>query len=168
MIINFEGNEPKIHKEACIFENTSIIGDANIDKDANIWFGTVIRADEAEILIGEGTNVQDNCTLHVGKKHQPLHIGKNVTIGHGAIVHGCKIENEVLIGMGAIVLNGAYIGKNTIIGAGALVSEGKEIPSGVLCLGVPARVIRKLTEEEIQSIKHSAKYYINLSKKYKK
>lgn len=166
MIVRFQGKVPKIHKSAYISENVSVIGDVTIGEDSNIWFGTVIRGDICEINIGYRTNVQDNCTLHVGNEKQPLYIGNNVTIGHNAIVHGCTVEDEVLIGMGAIILNDAHIGKNTIIGAGALVSEGKEIPSGVLCLGVPAKVVRKLTEEEIESIKKSAENYVNLSKKY--
>lgn len=118
-----------------------------------------------KVIIGKNTNVQENSVVHVDS-HCGAYIGDDVTIGHGAIIHGCTIHNNVLIGMGSIVLNEAIIGKNTIIGAGSLIPQGKEIPEGVLCLGRPAKVIRSLTEEEIMQIKTSSDNYVNLSKKY--
>ena len=157
---------PKIHKEARILEGSFIIGDVEICELSNIWFGTVIRADTNKIYIGKGSNIQDNCTIHVEEKKHGVHIGDYVTVGHGSIIHGCTIGDFSLIGMGTIILNGAIIGKNTLIGAGSLITENKVIPEGVLCMGSPAKVIRELTEEEKENIKKSAIHYIELSKKY--
>lgn len=165
MILNFENIKPTIHKEAFIAHSADIIGRVKIEKNANIWFGVVIRGDVNEINILEGSNIQDNSVIHVDENHS-ANIGKNVTVGHGAIIHGCTIEENCLIGMGSIILNGAKIGNNTIVAAGSLVSQNKEIPSGVLCMGSPAKVVRELTEEEIESIRISTKKYIEASKKY--
>ena len=120
-----------------------------------------------KIVIGANTNIQENSVVHVDI-NSPCIIGKNVTIGHGAIIHGCSISDNVLVGMGSIILNNAQIGKNTIIGAGSLVTQGKSFPEGVLILGNPAKVVRELTDDEIKSIKKSADNYVNLSKRYKK
>ena len=120
-----------------------------------------------KIVIGKNTNIQENTVVHVDK-NCPCLIGKDVTIGHGAIIHGCEICDNVLVGMGSIILNNAKIGKNTIIGAGSLITQGKVFPEGVLILGNPAKVVRELSEAEIESIKNSANNYVNLSKKYTK
>lgn len=165
MIKEFQCTKPIIHKTCYISESVDIIGNVVISEYANIWFGTRIRGDMNEIFIGKNTNIQENSVVHVDS-HCSTYIGDNVTIGHGAIIHGCTIHNNVLVGMGAIVLNEAIIGKNTIIGAGSLIPQGKEIPEGVLCLGSPAKVIRNLTEEEILKIQTSADNYVNISKKY--
>ena len=165
MIKEFQGVKPVIHKTCYISESVDIIGNVVIKDNANIWFGTRIRGDMNSVVIGKNTNIQENSVVHVDS-HCGTYIGDDVTIGHGAIIHGCTIHNNVLIGMGSIVLNEAIIGKNTIIGAGSLISQGKEIPEGVLCLGSPAKVIRNLTQEEIMRIKTSADNYVNLSKKY--
>ena len=141
MVTKFKDKEPRVHESAFIAEGTHIIGDVSINEECSIWFGAVLRGDCNSIHVGKGTNIQDNCTVHVGVKDN-VEIGEYVTIGHNVIVHGCKIGDNTLIGMGSIILNGAEIGSNTIIGAGSLVAEGKKIPSGVLCLGSPARVIR--------------------------
>ncbi|MGL5352892.1 MAG: gamma carbonic anhydrase family protein, partial [Clostridium sp.] len=161
----FKGKNPSIHNTCYISESVDIIGNVVIYDNANIWFGTRIRGDINEVVIGKNTNIQENSVVHVDS-HCGTYIGEDVTIGHGAIIHGCTIHNNVLIGMGAIVLNEAVIGKNTIIGAGSLIPQGKVIPEGVLCLGSPAKVIRNLTQEEIISIKTSADNYVNLSKNY--
>lgn len=165
MIKEFQGFTPIIHKTCYISESVDIIGNVVIEDNANIWFGTRIRGDMNKVTIGKNTNIQENSVVHVDS-HCSTYIGDDVTIGHGAIIHGCTIHNNVLIGMGSIVLNEAIIGKNTIIGAGSLIPQGKEIPEGVLCLGSPAKVIRNLTEEEIMKIKTSSDNYVNLSKKY--
>ncbi|MGL5381129.1 gamma carbonic anhydrase family protein [Clostridium sp.] len=165
MIKSFNGKEPKIHKTCYISESVDIIGEVNIDENVNIWFGTRIRGDMNRISIGENTNIQENSVVHVDINSETV-IGKNVTIGHGAIIHGCKISDNVLVGMGAIVLNDAKIAKNTIIGAGALIPQGKEFEEGVLLIGSPAKVARKLTDEEIKKIQASADTYVNLSKSY--
>ena len=167
MIMDFEGVTPRINKNTYISESVDIIGNVEINENANIWFGTRLRGDMNNIVIGRNTNIQENSVVHVDI-NSPCIIGKNVTIGHGTIIHGCSISDNVLVGMGSIILNNAKIGKNTIIGAGSLVTQGKEFPEGVLILGNPAKVIRQLTEAEIESIQRSADNYVSLSKKYKK
>ena len=167
MIMDFEGVTPRINKNTYISESVDIIGKVNVEENVNIWFGTRLRGDMNNIIIGENTNIQENSVVHVDSK-SPCIIGNNVTIGHGAIIHGCNIADNVLVGMGSIILNNAKIGNNTIIGAGSLITQGKEFPEGVLILGNPAKVIRELTKVEIESIKKSADNYVSLSKKYKK
>ena len=167
MIMDFEGVNPIINKNTYISESVDIVGEVKVEENANIWFGARLRGDVNEIVIGENTNVQENSVIHVDITSSCI-IGKNVTIGHGAIIHGCNISDNVLVGMGSIILNNAKIGKNTIIGAGSLITQGKEFPEGVLILGNPAKVIRELTKVEIESIKKSADNYVSLSKKYKK
>ena len=167
MIMDFEGVTPRINKNTYISESVDIIGKVNVEENVNIWFGTRLRGDMNNIIIGENTNIQENSVVHVDI-NSPCIIGKNVTIGHGTIIHGCSISDNVLVGMGSIILNNAKIGKNTIIGAGSLVTQGKDFPDGVLILGNPAKVIRQLTEAEVESIKRSADNYVSLSKKYKK
>lgn len=150
---------------AWIAPNATVCGDVYIKPEASVWFGTVIRGDSAPIRIGEGSNVQDLCCLHADPGF-PCVIGDRVTIGHGAIVHGARVENDALIGIGATILNGATIGSGSIVGAGALVPEGKSIPPGSLAVGVPAKVIRSLTPEDQQRIVHAAEHYIELSRRY--
>ncbi|WP_026885286.1 gamma carbonic anhydrase family protein [Clostridium beijerinckii] len=166
MIRSFKDKEPNLDGELYIAETAVIIGDVTIKRNANIWFGAVIRGDEASITIGENTNVQENCVVHVDYGYNAV-IGDGCTIGHGAIIHGCTIKNNVLVGMGSIILNGAKVGNNTIIGAGSLITQNKEFEDGVLILGNPARVIRNLTEEEIEGIKKSYVSYLELSKDFK-
>lgn len=166
MIYNFNGFKPNISKDAFIAESADIIGNVTIEKDCSIWFGAVIRGDMNKIYIGEGTNIQDNCILHISKTENSIEIGKFNIIGHGAILHGCKIGDNSLIGMGSIILDNAEIGDCAIIGAGSLVTQNKKIPSGVLCMGSPAKVIRELTNEEKEKIKLNSQEYISISKNY--
>lgn len=163
MIKKFKDKEPVIEKDVRIGENAVVIGDVTLKKDSNIWFGTVIRGDEEKVIVGEGTNIQENSVIHVDKKN-PVIIGNGCTIGHGAIIHGCSMGDNVLVGMGAIILNGVKIGNNTIIGAGSLITQNKEFEDGVLILGNPAKVVRRLTQEEIEANKISYLNYIELSK----
>ena len=135
-------------------------------EDSSIWFHATLRAEEAPIQIGKGSNIQDGVVIHTDEGYD-VKIGDMVTVGHNAIIHGCHIGDGTLIGMGAIVLNGAKIGKNCIIGAGALVTQGKEIPDGTLAFGNPAKVIRKLTEEEIANNLKDAQHYIRSAQEYK-
>ncbi|MEN8077169.1 gamma carbonic anhydrase family protein [Clostridioides difficile] len=167
MVMDFEGVNPIISKNTYISESVDIIGNVQVEDNVNIWFGTRLRGDMNKIVIGENSNIQENSVIHVDSK-SPCIIGKNVTIGHGAIIHGCNISDNVLIGMGSIILNDAKIGKNTIIGAGSLITQGKSFPEGVLILGNPAKVVRELTDAEIESIQRSANNYVKLSEKYKK
>lgn len=166
MILSFNHKTPSIHKTCFIAENSTVIGAVTIEEYSSIWYNTVIRADVNNIYIGKGTNIQDNCTLHVNYK-SPLSIGEYVTVGHNAILHGCTIGNKVLIGMGSIIMDDVEIGDNTIIGAGSLVPPGKTIPSGVLCLGSPAKIIRQLNPNEINDLSLSAKNYIEAAFTYK-
>ena len=166
MIKEFCGKYPNINDNAYISESVDIIGDVLIGENVNIWFGARLRADINRIVVGKNSNIQENSVVHIDTDYETI-IGKNVTIGHGAIIHGCNIDDNVLVGMGSIILNGAKIGKNTIIGAGSLITQGKSFEEGVLVLGNPAKVIRKLTDEEIDSIQKSANNYVALSKKYK-
>lgn len=165
MIHKFEDKIPDVNKDSFIASSADVIGNVLIGKYSSAWFGAVLRGDENSLSIGDYTNIQDNCTVH-NDKDFPVVIGDYVTIGHNCIVHGCKISDNSLIGMGSTILNGAEIGEYTIIGAGSLVTMGKIIPSGVLCMGVPAKVIRELTLDEKESIKNSAYHYVELSKKY--
>lgn len=166
MIKSFKGKSPIIDESCFIAENATIVGEATIGKNTNIWYGTVLRSDMSYLKVGENTNIQENTTVH-NDFGVPTEIGNNVTIGHNAIIHGCKINDNVLVGMGSIILNNAEIGKNTIIGAGSLVTQGKKIPSGVLCMGSPAKVIRELTAEEIENIKKSAIEYVKMANEHK-
>lgn len=166
MIKEFRGKFPNIDNGAYISESVDIVGDVTIEENVNIWFGSRLRGDINKIHVGKNSNIQENSVIHVDEDY-PTIIGESVTIGHGAIIHGCTIDNNILIGMGSIILNGAKIGNNTIIGAGSLVTQGKKFESGVLILGNPAKVIRKLTDEEINSITKSAENYVTLSKEYK-
>jgi carbonic anhydrase/acetyltransferase-like protein (isoleucine patch superfamily) len=162
----FCGKEPQVDNSCFIAKSADVIGDVIIEKDCSIWFGAVIRGDVNSIYIGEGSNVQDNSVLHVSEDKNPIEIGKNVTVGHGSILHGCKVGSNSLIGMGSTILDNAQIGEFTLIGAGSLVTENKIIPSGVLCMGRPAKVVRYLTEQEKQGLIESSKEYIKVSKEY--
>jgi carbonic anhydrase/acetyltransferase-like protein (isoleucine patch superfamily) len=155
-----------IDKSVFIADGAKVIGDVEIGKNGSVWFNAVIRADLGSVKIGENSNVQDNAVVHTSKDFG-VQIGDNVTIGHSAIVHGCTVGNNVLIGMGAIVLDGAVIEDNCIIGAGTLVTHGKVIPAGSLAFGNPVKVIRQLTDDEIRSITDNAISYAEKAKNYK-
>lgn len=151
-----------MENNAKIYDGAKIIGDVTLGKNVSVWYNAVIRADHEPVDIDDNSNVQDNCVLHVTEGY-PVKIGKNVSIGHGAIIHGCTIEDDVLIGMGAIILNGAKISKNCLVGAGALITENKEFPEGSLIIGSPAKAVKQLTEEQLNSIKENADEYIKLA-----
>jgi Carbonic anhydrases/acetyltransferases, isoleucine patch superfamily len=144
-------------------KNATIVGNVDFSENVNIWYGAVIRADAGPIKIGENSNVQDNCVLH-GNVNNMTVIGKNVTIGHAAVIHGCKIEDNVLIGMNSTILDDAVIGEGSIIGANALVPSGKIIPPRSLVLGVPGKIIRQVTEEEVQETINNALWYVEMAK----
>ncbi|MBE6934083.1 MAG: gamma carbonic anhydrase family protein [Ruminococcaceae bacterium] len=135
-----------------------IVGDVSLEKDVSIWYGAVLRGDSGAITVGEGTNIQDRCILH-----EKTVLGRHCTVGHGAIVHGCTIGDNTLIGMGAIVLDGAVIGSNCIIGAGAVVTGKTNAPDGSLLLGSPAKVVKALSPEQIADLEESARHYILLA-----
>jgi len=165
VIKSFMGHVPQIEKGVFIAESADVIGKVTLKKGSSVWFGCVLRGDGNTIVVGQGTNIQDLTVVHVDAD-KPTVIGDNVTIGHRAIIHGCTIESNVLIGMGAILLSGSYIEENVIVGAGALVPSGKRIPRNSLVIGSPAKVIRELTEEEIQTIRSSAAHYVAFGTNY--
>ena len=144
-----------------------VMGNVTVSSGVGIWFGATLRGDNELIFIGEGSNIQENSILHTDMGF-PLTIGSNCTVGHNAILHGCSIGNNSLIGMGATVLNGAVIGENCLIGAGALVTEGKEIPDGTLVVGSPAKVVRALSPEDIEGLTNSALGYQSNMRAFKK
>lgn len=166
MIKEFDGIMPEIDESVFVAESADIIGDVKIGKNSSIWYNTVLRGDEHVIRIGENTNIQDGTVIHVGWDVDTV-IGDNVTVGHNALVHGCKIGNNSLVGMGAIVLNGAEIGEYCMIAAGALVTQNKKFPDGVLIMGSPAKVVRELTDEEKQSLIKSADDYYKNAQRHK-
>ena len=166
MIKEFEGIMPEIDESVFVAESADIIGDVKIGKNSSVWYNTVLRGDEHAIRIGKNTNIQDGTVVHVGLDVDTV-IGDNVTVGHNALVHGCKIGNNSLVGMGAIVLNGAEIGEYCMIAAGALVTQNKKFPDGVLIMGSPAKVVRELTDEEKQSLIKSADDYYKNAQRHK-
>ena len=155
----------QIDSTAFVAPDAVVFGDVVIGAECNIWFHAVIRAEDAPIRIGKGSNVQDNAVVHEDAGH-PVTIGEYVTIGHGAIVHGCMIGDHTLVGMGAIILNGAKIGKGCVIGAGALVTQNAEIPDGSLVVGSPARVKREVKREEMEHNIRNARHYVEMGKEY--
>lgn len=166
MIYSYENKKPIIASSVFVAQSADIIGDVKIEEDSSIWFGVVIRGDSNYIKIGRGSNIQDNSVIHVNSNDNGVNIEDNVTVGHGAILHGCTIRSNCLIGMGSTIMDNVEIGEGTIIGANSLVTSGKKISSGVLCMGSPAKVIRKLTEEEKLGITQNADHYIEMGKKY--
>ena len=167
MFYDLKDKKPKNLGKNWVAPNAVIIGDVTLDKNSRDWFNATLRGDIENIHLGEGSNVQDGSVLHTDPGY-PLIIGKNETIGHLVMLHGCTIDDNSLIGIGAVVLNKAKIGKNCIIGAKSLITENKEIPDNSLVMGSPWRVIRKLTNEEIQAVEKNAIRYQENWKKYSK
>lgn len=166
MIREFLGASPSLLGTNFVADSADIIGDVTLGKFSSVWFNVTIRGDVNWIRIGERSNVQDNCCIHVTHETAPTSIGNDVTIGHGAIVHGCTIRDRVLVGMGAIILDHADIGSDCIIGAGALVTSRTVIPPRSMVLGSPAKVVRSLTEAEVETIQYFANNYVRYSSVY--
>ena len=167
MIIPYKGKTPEVEEAAFVADNAVISGDVTLRKNSSVWFGAVIRGDGPHTDIGEETNIQDGCILHADPGC-PLIVGKGVTVGHAAILHGCQIGDSSLIGMGAILLDGSVIGKNCIVGANSLVTGGKVFEDGMLILGSPAKAVRKVTEAEIAHNRASAAEYVEKGGEYRK
>lgn len=165
MLIAYEGFTPTIAKDVFIAPSAVLIGRVALQEGASIWFNSVLRGDINSIDVGEHTNIQDGCLLHVTHRN-PLVIGPRVTVGHGAILHGCKVESDCLIAMGAIVLDHAVIGRGSIVAAGCIVSPGKEIPPESLVMGVPARVMRPVTDDDRAQIEKGWQNYCQYSRTY--
>ena len=165
MISEWNGHTPDIHPSAYIHESAQIIGKVKIGKDVSVWPNVVIRGDIEEIVIGEGTNIQDNTVMHTDFG-SPTVLGNRISIGHSVVLHGCTVEDDCLIGMGAIILDHAVIEKECLIGARALVTSGKTIPSRSMVYGAPAKVVRELEAQEIMEMKKNASMYIKLKDTY--
>jgi carbonic anhydrase/acetyltransferase-like protein (isoleucine patch superfamily) len=157
---------PKIAEDVFLAENATIIGDVEIGEGSSVWFGAVIRGDVDSIRIGKRTNVQDLVMVHCSFEYSPTHIGDDVTIGHGAVVHGCEVRDRCLIGMNAVVLDKAVVGPDAVVAAGSVVLEGTVIEPGFLYGGIPAKKIKALTEKQLQGLKDSAAGYAKFSKWY--
>lgn len=156
----------KLSDSAYVAPNAVLIGHVSLGDEASVWFGAVLRADLSPIVIGRQSNVQDGCILHV-TRHEPVHIGERVTLGHGAIVHGATIEDDVLVGIRATILNGAVIGAGSLIGAGALVPEGARIPPKSLVLGMPGRVVKPVSDAQWDMIQEHAANYVAYARAYR-
>ncbi len=159
MLIEYEGITPNVHSSVFVAPGAMIIGDVSIGEESSVWFNCVLRGDLEPIRIGCRTNIQDGTVIHMDKEI-PCLIGDDVTIGHGAILHSSAIDNEALIGMGAILLTGCKIGERAIVAAGTLVREGQEIPPGTVAMGVPAKVRREATEAEFERVRHGKDDYV--------
>ncbi|HEX5005771.1 MAG TPA: gamma carbonic anhydrase family protein [Hyphomonadaceae bacterium] len=166
-IYELDGVQPETEGDHWVADSARVIGRVVLKRNASVWFNAVLRGDNDPIVIGENSNVQDGSVLHTDVG-QPLIVGANCTIGHKVMLHGCTIGENTLIGIGSIILNGAKIGKNCLIGANSLITEGKEIPDGSMVMGAPGKVVRELTEQQIQMITFSAHHYVENWKRYAK
>ena len=167
MIKKFRGKSPVIPDSCYISESVDLIGDVTLGENVSLWFGTVVRGDMHFITIGNRSNIQDNSVIHVTTDISPTCIGSEVTVGHNAIIHGATIEDRCLIGMGAIIMDDAVVGEGSIVGAGAVVPPNMIIPPRSLVVGLPAKIVRQTTDEELQMIIERAQHYIDFSQKYK-
>ncbi|AWT11872.1 gamma carbonic anhydrase family protein [Stutzerimonas frequens] len=165
-IYQLEQHAPEIHPSAFIFEEATVIGQVTLREEASVWAHAVLRGDNEQIRVGAGSNIQENAVLHTDHGY-PLVVGDHVTVGHQAMLHGCKIGDGSLIGIQAVVLNGAVIGRNCVVGAGAIVTEGKVFPDNSLILGAPAKLVRELGEEDLQRFGGHAEGYARLAERYK-
>ena len=157
---------PRIDPTAWVAESAQVIGEVELGADASVWFGTVVRGDNVLLSIGRGSNLQDNCIVHADAG-QPAVIGEEVTVGHQAVLHGCTVGDGSLIGIGAVLLNGARIGRHCLVGARALVTENKSFPDGSLIVGSPAVVVRTLSAEQIEKLLHNARHYVANAARYR-
>lgn len=166
LFIPYGGKTPKVDDSVFVAPGSYLIGDVTVGKESTIWFGAVLRGDEGPITIGERCSIQDNATIHLFEGH-PVNIGNNVTVGHNAILHGCTIHDNCIIGMGSTILDDAEIGEECIIGANTLITSGKKIPPRSLVVGSPGKVVRELTDKDLELIRESYKVYVQKGKDYK-
>jgi carbonic anhydrase/acetyltransferase-like protein (isoleucine patch superfamily) len=166
MLHSYDGIFPQIHPTVFIAPGVQIIGDVVIEAEASIWYNTVLRGDLAPIRIGRKSNIQDGCIGHVNI-NQPLIVEDEVSVGHGAIIHGCRIGKGTLIGMGAIVLNGADVGEYALVGAGSLITENKQVASRTLYLGSPAKMVRELADADLQRLQRTMESYVLKGSEYR-
>lgn len=166
-LIEFDGKKPQLGENVFVAEGARLVGDVTIGKDSSVFYNAVLRADLAPIQVGERTNIQDNVTFHVSEG-KGIVVGNNVTVGHNAVLHACTVDDNALIGMGAIVMDGAHIKKNCIVGAGALVTQDKEFPENSLIVGAPAHIARELMMEEIKGVADGVARYVEVKDKLRK
>lgn len=162
MIQAFHGQLPRLHPQARAADNATFVGNVTVEEGASVWYGAVLRGDQASISIGANSNIQDAAVVHCAPNY-PTSVGRNVTVGHGCIIHGCTVEDTCLIGMGAILMNGCVIGAGSLVGAGALVTQNTVVPPGSLVVGAPAKVIRPLRPDEAEGLLQSASGYQKLA-----
>jgi carbonic anhydrase/acetyltransferase-like protein (isoleucine patch superfamily) len=165
ILIGFDGAVPLVSDSAWLAGSSTLVGRVTIGPRSSVWFNTVLRGDGDRIVVGEGTNLQDGVVVH-SDPGVPVSIGDRVSVGHQATLHGCTVEDDVLVGMGAVILNRAWIGKGSMVAAGAVILEGTRVPPGSLVAGVPGRVRRQLTDEEIVGLRSNADAYVHLADKY--
>ena len=165
-LITLDGNTPEVHESAFVAHTAVLIGQVKLGADSSAFYGVVLRGDSNSITVGEGSNLQDNVVLHADPGF-PTTVGNGVSVGHGAIVHGCTVEDDCLIGMSATIMNGAVIGAGSLVAGGAVVLEGAIIPPGSLVAGVPAKVRRELSAEELEHVRDNARNYVNTARKHK-
>lgn len=158
LIVSIRGHTPQLHAEAWVAPNASVIGKVSLAARVSVWYGATLRAEAELIEVGFGSNIQDGVTIHVDKEF-PVRIGTGVSVGHNAVVHGCTIEDDALIGAGAVVLNGAFVGAGALVAAGALIPQGMVVPARSLVTGVPGRVRRELSNAEVANNQHNAELY---------
>lgn len=164
MIYSFKGKLPQVNERAVVFPQAALLGEVTLAEGVSVWPGAVLRADLAPITVGDNSNLQDNVTVHVNPGKGVI-IGSNVTVGHNAVLHGCTLENDVLIGMSAVILDGSHIGEGSIVGAGAVIT-GKIIPANSLVLGAPGKVVREITPQEREATRQNAVLYARLAAEY--
>lgn len=167
MIQTFQNVKPKIRDSAFIADDANVIGDVEIGEEASVWFGSIIRGDVNYIRIGDRTNIQDACVIHVSSKDHPTVLEHEITVGHRVTLHGCYVEAGCLVGIGSIVLDGARIGRNSLIAAGSIITPGTVIPPESLVMGAPAKVKRQLTTDEFENLSRSWRNYVELSRRYR-
>lgn len=167
MIKPFLGKFPRIHETAFVTDDAVIVGDVEIGEDASVWFGSILRGDVNYIRIGARTNIQDQTIIHVSSKGLPTIVEEEVTVGHRVTLHACHVEQGCLIGIGAILMDGVRVGANSLVGAGTLLTPGTQIPPRSLVIGSPGRVKREITDDELASLEHSWRNYVELKEKYK-
>jgi carbonic anhydrase/acetyltransferase-like protein (isoleucine patch superfamily) len=165
-LFSFDGAAPSVDRTAFVAPGAVLVGRVSVGREASVWFQCVVRGDINSITIGNQTNIQDACLLHVTHKHA-LIIHDRVTVGHGAILHGCEVQSDCLIAMGAIVLDGAIVGEGSLVGAGSLVPPGMQIPPNSLVMGIPGKVIRQLTPEDRQKTMQGWKNYVGYANSYR-
>jgi carbonic anhydrase/acetyltransferase-like protein (isoleucine patch superfamily) len=166
LISGVGGRSPKVDPAAFTAPTCVVVGDVTLAAGSSVWYQAVLRADCGPVVIGADSNIQDNCTVHVDPGF-PVTVGDRVSVGHNAVLHGCTVEDDVLVGMGATILNGAHIGAGSLVAAQALVPQGMRVPPGSLVAGVPAKVRRELTREELEGIRLNAAVYVDLAKEHR-